>query len=1098
MSAGYQCRDIPLGPPRRRALLALLLIRLGRVVPTTVLIEELWRDARPQHAVATLQSHISHLRKALAPAAGPDRSALLRYQAPGYILRLAPDQVDAYRFEQLFSTGRRLLADQNPLAARDRLTRALKLWHGAPYAEFLTHPSLADESARLEQMRLTALESSAEAGLLLGRTAEVVTELEREVRQHPARERMVGHLMTALFRSGRQAEALEMYAWTRSYLAEEFGVDTSADLQRLHTALLRQELGGQRAHGTTGGPVRRGATAFPRQVRTTMSSAAAGTAAPRPPAELAVRAQEAPDGADKSLPRSATPSPSPGEPGMASPLIGREREVGLLVAAMAGTAAGRGHLACVLGFSGLGKTHLVMELVQRLRALNENIETIQSSSFSGEGVPPYWLWTQVVRRLSVERPEAFRAAAAPFGSLLAPLLPGWLPDQDGGTVQGDPQNPFRTHDALCEVLLALAAQQPLVLVLEDLHRADAASLDLLRLLANRRQGHPLGIVLTGWDLETWPDSSRYGAMTEMLRGPNTQILRLGALTLPDVTALVEAHAGPGIDRRIVEVIHQQSVGSPSFVLQMLSLLGEEGDLQSPRTANELLGLVVPCARKVLRRELAELPVPVLRLLRLCAIAAPDIELNSLCRAAGGDAAAAVIVESAVRHGLLASGRQHGGRLRLTPPRAREILVGELTGEENQQLHAAYADALPPCTGEEIPPERSDRIAHHAWCAKGAMPPERALPWFLAAAENAGARLASDDRLMWLRRAVALTGSLPDGSDARGLASQLHWELAHLLCHVRGFGDTEAETEILRGQVPGTFLHRSDDPEVLSMLSASLLVRGRYDESGQLTARLKAIASRTGDPAARLGAVYGEGMALFIRDRLPDALRSFEHGVELSERLAREGQVPDGMYRSDPRVYFRTHDVFARWLMGERSAAAEQCRRLLRLTQWGDKPWDRVHALYVNAMVAAWEDDPDSARAFGTEGVGLSVKHGLSPWAAMLHVPLGWALTHAGQREGIPKMVNALTEMRLSRTRIHLPLHLGLLAQAQHHAGQREGAVDTLRTLLAVVEHHREYVYLNSALPATLLLDKLLGKGTRKASGAVDQSVSFGSSDRPAP
>ncbi|NEE16629.1 AfsR/SARP family transcriptional regulator, partial [Streptomyces sp. SID7499] len=155
------------------------------------------------------------------------------------------DQVDAYRFEQLISTGRRLLAGQNPQAARDYLTRALTLWHGAPYAEFHTHPSIADESARLEQMRLTALESSAEAGLLLGRTAEVVAELESEVRQHPARERMVGHLMTALFRSGRQAEALELYASTRSYLVEEFGVDTSADLQKLHTALLRQELGGR-------------------------------------------------------------------------------------------------------------------------------------------------------------------------------------------------------------------------------------------------------------------------------------------------------------------------------------------------------------------------------------------------------------------------------------------------------------------------------------------------------------------------------------------------------------------------------------------------------------------------------------------------------------------------------------------------------------------------------------------------------------------------------------------------------------------------------------------------------------------------------------
>lgn len=171
---------------------------------------------------------------------------VLRHRAPGYVLELSPEQVDVHRFEQLFSTGRRFLARQDPVAARDRLTRALGLWRGSPYAEFVTHQPLADESTRLEQVRLTALEACAEAGLVLGRTAEVVTELEREVRQHPTRERLVGHLMTALFRSGRQAEALEVYEWTRSYLVEEYGVDTTAELQQLHTALLRQELGEQR------------------------------------------------------------------------------------------------------------------------------------------------------------------------------------------------------------------------------------------------------------------------------------------------------------------------------------------------------------------------------------------------------------------------------------------------------------------------------------------------------------------------------------------------------------------------------------------------------------------------------------------------------------------------------------------------------------------------------------------------------------------------------------------------------------------------------------------------------------------------------------
>ncbi|MFJ4966510.1 BTAD domain-containing putative transcriptional regulator [Streptomyces sp. NPDC088729] len=1074
MSARLGSHDVPLGPPRRRALLALLLIRLGRVVPTTVLIEELWQDARPQQAVATLQSHISHLRRALAPVAGPARSAVLRYQAPGYVLQLAPDQVDAYRFEQLISTGRRFLACQDPLAARDRLTRALTLWRGSPYAEFVTHRPLADESARLEQVRLTALETSAEAGLLLGRTAEVVTELEREIRQHPARERMVGHLMTALFRSGRQAEALAMYEWTRSYLVEEFGVDTTADLQRLHTALLRQELDNQRAHFAPRDHLRLAPDESARPVRTTMSRENASRGSFAATAERPVHGGDKPNGPARTAHvRPVGSGPAPVEPAVPPP-IGRERELGILVAAMVGTVAGRGHLACVLGYSGLGKTHLVMELVQRLQTRDETIETVQSSCFSGDGVPPYWLWTQILRRLSVTRPDAFQAAAAPFGALLAPLLPGWQAGQGGeeDRESSSSQSAFRTHDALCEILLALAAQRPLVLLLEDVHWADTASLDLLRLLTTRRQGHSLSIVLTGWDLEAWPDTSRYAVMTEMFRDPNTKILRLGALTLPDITALVDAHAGPGVDQRVVEALHSQAGGSPSFVLQMLSLLGESRDLRDPGATGELLGLVAPCARTVLRQEFAELPKPVLRLLRLCAVAAPDIEVEPLCRATGGSAAMA-IVESAVRHGLLSPDQERTGRLRLTPPHAQEVLTGELTDEESQRLHAEYADALSPRLPEEGDPARTDLIAHHAWRAKGAMPAERALPWFLRAAENAGSRLASEERRTWLRRAIDLVGSMPDGTTPRDLEPRLHWELVHLLGHVRGFGHAEAETEIIRGHVLDTPPGCSDDPALLSMLSVSFLVRGCYDESRQLSARLRTIAERTGNPTARLGAAYGEGVTLYLRDDLPDALGAFEQGVDLSDRLAREGRLPEGTYRSDPRVCFRSYDVFAHWLMNERATAAEQCRRLLRLTQCDDRPWDRLQALYVNAIVAAWEGDVEAARSFGAEGVELSVKYGLSYWTSLLHVPLGWALTYAGHREGIPEMRRALSEMRLSRMKIHLPLHLGLLAQAQHHAEQREGAMDTLRTMLAVVEHQREYVYLNSALPATHLVDQLL-------------------------
>lgn len=232
----------------------------------------------------------------------------------------------------------------------------------------------------------------------------------------------------------------------------------------------------------------------------------------------------------------------------------------------------------MFGSSGLGKSHLMMELVRRLQGVDETMETVRSSCFSGEGVPPYWLWTQVLRRLSAARPEAFEAAAAPFGSLLASLLPGYTGDGHG---PDGPPSPFRVHDALCEVLLSLAAQRPLVLLLEDVHWADTVSLDLLRLLTTRRQGHPLSIVLTGWDLEAWPDASRFRVMTEVLKGPDAEILRLAGLARSDIATLVDAHAGPGVDERVIDALHRQSTGSPYFVLQMLSCSATPGTCASP-------------------------------------------------------------------------------------------------------------------------------------------------------------------------------------------------------------------------------------------------------------------------------------------------------------------------------------------------------------------------------------------------------------------------------------------------------------------------------------------------------------------------------------
>ncbi|MFE4607427.1 AAA family ATPase [Streptomyces niveus] len=170
--------------------------------------------------------------------------------------------------------------------------------------------------------------------------------------------------------------------------------------------------------------------------------------------------------------------------------------------AAAATGHGHGHVACVLGPAGTGKTRLLLELRSRLEnseaGAGSGLEVVTSQCVPGEGVSPYWLWTQILRRLSAGRPDAFRAAAAPFGALLAPPLP----EQAAGHAPAElsevlwPQTRFRTHDAVCEVLFTLAAQRPLVLLVEDLHWADMASLDLLRLLCSRSHSSSLSIVLS--------------------------------------------------------------------------------------------------------------------------------------------------------------------------------------------------------------------------------------------------------------------------------------------------------------------------------------------------------------------------------------------------------------------------------------------------------------------------------------------------------------------------------------------------------------------------------------------------------------------------
>jgi YVTN family beta-propeller protein len=225
---------IPLGAGKQRAVLAFLLLHGNEVVATERLIDELWGESPPETARKALQIYVSRLRKALG-------TARIGTHEPGYVLELDPDELDLARFERMVEQARTVREKGEDARAAGLLREALALWTGSPLADLIYEPFAQREIARLEELRLAALEERIDAELAIGHGADLVGELEALVIQHPYRERVRGQLMLALYRAGRQADALAVYQETRRLLVDELGIEPSPALQRLEGAILRQE-----------------------------------------------------------------------------------------------------------------------------------------------------------------------------------------------------------------------------------------------------------------------------------------------------------------------------------------------------------------------------------------------------------------------------------------------------------------------------------------------------------------------------------------------------------------------------------------------------------------------------------------------------------------------------------------------------------------------------------------------------------------------------------------------------------------------------------------------------------------------------------------
>ena len=320
---------------------------------------------------------------------------LLVTRTPGYMLSVAEGERDVDRFSELVHAAR----EQDAGAASETLREALDLWRGPPLADLAYEPFVQTEAIRLEELRLEALEARIDADLEQGRHRELVGELEALAANHPLRERLRGQLMLALYQSGRQAEALDGYRSFRRLLADDLGLEPSPVLQDLERRILR--------HDPTLDP-----------------------AAAVPPGRRA-----------------------------AGEFVGREDEVGLLLAGLDDALAGRGRLFLIEGPEGSGKTRLADEVASRGKARGARV--LWGRGWAAAEAPPHWPWVQ-----------AMRSPAQHETASLAALV--------GAPAAADR---FVLFDATLKHLARLAHEQPLVVVLDDLHAADDASVALLEFVA---------------------------------------------------------------------------------------------------------------------------------------------------------------------------------------------------------------------------------------------------------------------------------------------------------------------------------------------------------------------------------------------------------------------------------------------------------------------------------------------------------------------------------------------------------------------------------------------------------------------------------------
>ncbi len=981
-------RVVALGGPKQRCVLAVLLANHGTTVSVDRLIDSIWDDEQPAKALTSLRAYVANLRRILTSPTDPAAPARSRLESrpSGYQLNvLADDSVDLHRFERLVRAGHAALERADAAGAFDTLTNALTLWHGDPFGQFAYREFAYSDAMRYGELRNTAVEARFDAALRLGGGRELIPEIEAAIAQDPLQERLWAHLMLALYRAGRTADAIGAFDRVRATLDREIGTLPGERLQVLYRKICDG------------------------------SADLLDTQAPRQGATV-----------------DAEPS--------SSPFVGRISELQSITASVGRARAGSGGLIVVTGDSGIGKTSLAQAVCQH--AVGSGVAVAWATHPTDIQLPLMWPWIQVLRQAGDDLGRSSRdAVRKAVPGVVDALVPEWNDDGDVAPAIRAAATGFQLAEGVVTALRELSATRPLLLVLDDLQLADPASVDTLMLLL----GHLPRLriqVIGNWTYLGKDRPVNRSAFERLIRSSDTTLVHLRGIDHDAAGPLVDTLAGTAVPSKVFEWVWARTGGNPFYIKELVRALAADDRLGSvPESSVENVSDAVA---GVVGRRLAALDSPCRDALSAAAVMGPEFDVASLADILELSVTTVQTrLHPAYETGLLDQRPDRPATYRFSHGLLRDAILAQVPSGERTSLHSAIATRL---AGTLHAASYEDMIAtaDHAWRAGPELPSETALDIHDAVIPRALSRSAYNDVAVLAEHSLQICRHLPPNPEPLERQATLWMHLAGVRSILDGQTSKGVADAVQRAFELGEHAKGRNFFGTVALQAHMLCGQGRINEAQALANGLNEQYARSLDPDIGVASHFTQVMIHGLRGDL-DAQDAI--GRKMLAEFPPPDQVVDPLNFFHPRVYCWLG--LGEAMRGNRKAAHDNCLKGLELAQAHRDIFNVLAAkltiVEIDAILGILDGTAAAADAVCHE---LS-EAGAHQWAACAKMVAVWAKTLTTGDADPAEAVDAFDVYTEDGSTAMTPFFLALLADIEKHHRRSRRAYDLLARAQAV-------------------------------------------------